>query len=245
MQAIIIDDEVSSRNALRSSLQMFCQHLEVVAEAEGVTDGLALLKAHSVDVLFLDIRMKDGTGFDLLQQLGETNLKIIFTTAYDEYAVKAFRFSAIDYLLKPIDPDQLIELEKKLLRLHQQDYSKQKDAALANRNSLQMIGLQLHDGLQYFRIEELMRCEAKSNYTSFHFKNNTQVLASKPLKEFEEILPVHDFFRIHKSHLIHLKFVKGFNVKSSTVEMQDGTVLEVARRRKETFLELMTLSKHA
>jgi two-component system LytT family response regulator len=241
MQAIIIDDEISSRNALRSSLKMFCTQLEVVAEAEGVADGLAWIRNNPVDVLFLDIRMKDGTGFDLLEQLGETTLKVIFTTAYDEYAVKAFRFSALDYLLKPIDPDQLIELEKKLLKLNQEDHNKQKDAALANRNSLQMIGLQLHDGLQYFRIDELVRCEAKSNYTSFHFKN-THVLASKPLKDYEEILPADQFFRIHKSHLIHLKYVKGFNVKSSTVEMTDGSVLEVARRRKETFLELMSLS---
>ncbi|MDB5271727.1 MAG: two component transcriptional regulator, LytTR family [Chitinophagaceae bacterium] len=244
MQAIIIDDEISSRNALRSSLKMFCTHLEVVAEAEGVAEGLALLKEKPVDVIFLDIRMKDGTGFDLLEQLGETSMKIIFTTAYDEYAVKAFRFSAVDYLLKPIDPDQLIELEIKLLKLNREDHSKQQQAALANRSSLQMIGLQLHDGLQYFRLEELIRCEAKSNYTSFLFKN-THVLASKPLKEYEEILPSSQFFRIHKSHLIHLKYVKGFNVKTSCVEMTDGSVLEVARRRKETFLELMSLSKHA
>jgi two-component system LytT family response regulator len=101
--------------------------------------------------------MKDGTGFDLLQQLGENSLKIVFTTAYDEYAVKAFRFSAIDYLLKPIDPDQLIELEKKLLKLNSEDTVKQKNAVVANRNKLQMIGLQLHDGLQYFRIEELIK----------------------------------------------------------------------------------------
>jgi two-component system, LytTR family, response regulator len=241
MQAIIIDDEISSRNALRSSLKMFCTQLEVVAEAEGVTDGLAWLKNNAVDIVFLDIRMKDGTGFDLLEQLGETALKIVFTTAYDEYAVKAFRFSAIDYLLKPIDPDQLIELEKKLLKLDREEHNKQKEAALVNRNSLQMIGLQLHDGLQYFHIDELVRCEAKSNYTSFLFKH-TQVLASKPLKDFEEVLPSSQFFRIHKSHLIHLKYVKGFNVKSSTVEMADGSVLEVARRRKEMFLELISPS---
>ncbi len=240
MHAIIIDDEQHSRNALRSSLKLFCTEINVSGEAEGVEDGLRLLQKTSADILFLDIRMKDGTGFDLLEALGETNIKIVFTTAYDEYAIKAFRFGAIDYLLKPIDPDQLIGLEKKMLKFNHQDHIKEKDAALANRNSLQMIGLQLHDGLHYFLIDELIRCEAKSNYTSFLFKN-TQVLVSKPLKEYEEILPSDQFFRIHKSHLIHLKYVKTFNVKNSMVEMTDGSLLEVARRRKEKFLELMSL----
>ena len=240
MQAIIVDDEQSSRNALKASLKMFCSHIEIVGEADGVASGLVLLKNTAADVLFLDIRMKDGTGFDLLEQLGETPLKIVFTTAYDEYAIKAFRFSAIDYLLKPIDPDHLIELENKLLKLNLSDTSKQKAAAIANRNSLQMIGLPLHDGLQYFPIEELIRCEAKSNYTSFLFKKN-HILVSKPLKEYEEILPSDIFFRIHKSHLVNLKYVKKINAKTSTVEMLDGSIIEIARRRKDKFLELMSV----
>lgn len=237
--AIIIDDEEFGRNALKSSLKMFCQSFEIIGEADSVGSGLNLLKSCNPDVLFLDIRMKDGTGFDLLQLIEDHDFNLVFTTAYDEYAIKAFKFSAIDYLLKPIDPESLIELEKKLAKSTNSHLAKKKEILLGNKESLQLIGLHTFEGLSYFRIEELVRCEANSNYTSFHFLDK-KVLVSRPLKDYEEILPVQTFFRIHKSHLIQQKFIKRINKSSSTVEMYDGTILELARRRKDLFIDWMS-----
>ncbi len=237
--AIIIDDEEFGRNALKSSLKMFCQSFEIIGEADGVYSGERLLQTCKPDVVFLDIRMKDGTGFDLLQLISNQDFSLVFTTAYDEYAIKAFKFSAVDYLLKPIDPESLIELEKKMVKSSHSYLTKQKEILLENKDELQIIGLHTFEGLSYFRVEELVRCEANSNYTSFHFTDK-KVLVSKPLKEYEEILPENNFFRIHKSHLIQQKFIKKINKSNSTVEMYDGTILELARRRKDLFIDWMS-----
>ena len=245
IDAIIIDDEQAAQLTLMSFLQMHCPTVNVIGTANGVEEGLKLLANKSADVVFLDIKMNDGTGFDLLKRLPQINFNLIFTTAYDEYALKAFKYSAIDYLLKPIDPMELIEAVAKIRQEKNENTSKSVHSMfeLYQKNKFDKIAIPSVDEFYFVHINEIVRCEASSNYTLIYLSSGKKIVAPKTLKEFEALLANEGFFRVHQSHLINLEHIQQFMKTKNKIRMVDGSEVEVSRRKKTIFVELINMRK--
>jgi two-component system, LytTR family, response regulator len=242
MKAIIIDDEKLIRRALKELLHTYCTDVLVVGESDGVENGFDLIAQTDFDILFLDIKMKDGTGFDLLAKLHSKsrNFQLIFTTAYDEFALKAIKQSAIDYLLKPIDPD---ELQKAVMKAKE----KQEPNMLAYEELLQNVfkqnpdqsklSLATAERIYLVNIQDIIRCESTNNYTYFYLKNKSRLLITKTLKDYEELLGQQGFLRIHRSHLVNTAEIVSFEKqKGSYIILRDGTELPVSQRKKEDLM---------
>jgi two-component system LytT family response regulator len=238
LKAVIVDDENKGRSALQSLLRLIDDGVELIGEAGSVAEGVASIEQLQPDLVFLDIQMGDGTGFDLLEKLRFKAFQLIFTTAHDEYALKAFRYSAIDYLTKPIDPDLLAEALRKVRENYKKyDLSLKLEALVQNRNRMQRLALPSLKGIELVRKEEIVRCESANNYTVFHLTNQREIVVTKTLKEFEEMLASEGFFRVHQSHLINLNAVAQYLKEDGGYAlMSDGTKVEVSRRKKEAFL---------
>lgn len=240
-KALIIDDESKARNALKNLLAQYCQSVEVVGEADCVKAGIETIQKLNPDVVFLDVQMPDGTGFDLLEQIKDINFKIIFASAYDKFAIQAFKFSALDYLQKPVEPEKLTEACSKLGDSDRfAEINKKLEVLLSNKNSFEKIALPTMDGIIFVKIKEILRCESDNNYTNIFLFGGDKIIVSKTLKEYDEMLTPFNFFRIHKSHLINLAFLSRYKKgEGGCVIMEDGAELEVSRRRKEEFLSVL------
>lgn len=247
--AILIDDDANLRSGLKSMLGIYAPEIDIIGEADSVKTGVLILQALQPQVVFMDIQLGDGNGFDILEQLASKNGKstshIVFVTAYEEYAIKAFRFSALDFLLKPIDPE---ELEKVIGKIKQvvakKDNYAHIDLLLENIrkkvDNFKRIALSTSDGIHLFEISDIIRCESEDNYTKFYLKNNKPVLISKTLKEYEELLTEHGFERIHQSHLINLAYLKSYIKKDGGyVVMSDNSNLPISQRKKDRLQELL------
>ena len=234
----------SSQLTLMSFLQMHCPTVNVVGTANGVEEGLKLLAHKKTDLLFLDIKMNDGTGFDLLKRLPQINFNLIFTTAYDEYALKAFKFSAIDYLLKPIDPLELKDAVSKI-KIESSNTSKSLDSMMEmySNKVFDKLAIPSVDEFSFVHLSQIIRCEASSNYTIIFLENGKKIVAPKTLKEFEALLSSEGFFRVHQSHLISLNHIKQFQKNKNKIIMNDASEVEVSRRKKSIFLELINMRK--
>ncbi len=242
IKAIIIDDEADARSTLSSFLRSTCPQVIVVGEATGVQDAYKQILNIEPDLIFLDIQMEDGTGFDLLEKIKNPDFFVIFTTAFDNHAVRAFKFAAIDYLLKPIDPDELLEAVSKV-RKKQISNQKRIEYLMDVRQSgvHDRIALSSQDKNTLVRFDQIVRLESDSNYTHFHLTSKEKITVPKSLKEFEDILPSNVFFRTHQSHIINVSFVKKFiKEDGGYVLMEDGTEVMVARRRKDEFIKMLT-----
>ncbi|MCC7455234.1 MAG: response regulator transcription factor [Crocinitomix sp.] len=237
IRAIIIDDIAEARAVLKSDLENYCPSIEVVGEAEGVVTGAKCINELKPDLVFLDIQMNDGSGFDLLEILPIKNFKLIFTTASDEYALKAFKFSAVDYLLKPIDPDELMEAVNRVE--HQEKASERISLLKENLNHPKRIALNTLDKIHIVQVAEIVRCESSVNYTMFYFTDDTKLLVTKTLKEFDQLLSDHDFIRVHQSHLINVKFIKGFTKSDGYIFLKDGTKIPVSTRKKQVLMDMI------
>ncbi|MBI2280289.1 MAG: response regulator transcription factor [Bacteroidetes bacterium] len=242
MKAIIIDDEESGRKTVRNFIEKYTPDVEVVDEADNVKNGLFSILSNKPDVVFLDVRMPDGTGFDLLEKLPKINFKIIFVTAYEQHAIKAFKYSAIDYLLKPVNPDDFIEAINKLKSGNRIEEIGQKvDILLKNKIRFNRIALPTSSGLKMISVSEIIRCESDNNYTNFFLISGKKILVSKTLKDFDELLSSEGFYRVHKSHLINIQFVKEYiRGEGGTVVLEDNTPIEVSRRKKDGLIELLS-----
>jgi two-component system, LytTR family, response regulator len=244
LKAIIIDDELKGRIALRRKLLDYCKEIQLLGEAENGEQGLCLIEKHHPDIIFLDIEMPRMNGFDMLRKVKDKNFHIIFTTAYDQYAITAIKYSAFDYLLKPIDIE---ELKSAIARISNQSYNqteKKLDALeqnLGGKKIFKKIAVPTMQGLLFFDITTIIHLEAQSNYTILYFTDHPKLTASKTLKEFEELLPEETFFRTHHSHIINLNFIKRYiKGDGGQIEMQNGNYVDVARRKKEEFMKLIT-----
>jgi len=242
ISAIIIDDIEQARNTLKEDLKNYCPNINVIGEAEGVVSGVKLLKGKQPDVLFLDIQMQDGSGFDLLEILPEIPFKVIFTTASDAFAIKAFRFSAIDYLLKPIDPDELIEAVKKL----EEEQTPQKENIDLLLNSVKdhsgprRLALHTQEKIHITNVADIVRCESSGNYTIFHFADSPKLMVTKTLKEYDQLLQDHGFIRVHQSHLINRQRIKEFvKIDGGYLVMQDKTHVPVSLRKKSAVIKML------
>ncbi|PBQ32674.1 DNA-binding response regulator [Sphingobacteriaceae bacterium] len=243
IKAIIIDDIEQARATLKKDLQVYAPDITITGEANGVVEGAKLLKIQQPDILFLDIQMQDGSGFDLLDILGRINFKIIFITASDAHAIKAFRYAAIDYLMKPVDPDELISALKKYReqKLNENDKYQLLNDSLKNTNKHhQRLALHTQDKIHIVNINDILRCESNVNYTEFYFANNKKLLVTKTLKDFEDLLSDQGFYRVHQSHLINTKFIKEFvKTDGGYLMMTDGCSVPVSTRKRADVMKML------
>ncbi|MBT8229302.1 MAG: LytTR family DNA-binding domain-containing protein [Bacteroidia bacterium] len=230
IKAVIIDDMPLAIASLQKDIEDTALDIEVVGTAEGVISGAKLLKSVEPDLIFLDIHMGDGDGFDLLDIIDNKQYKVIFTTASRDHAIKAFQFSAIDYLLKPIDPELLKKAIEKM----------KGEAEEAPESYSGSITLNTQEEIRLARIDQIIRLEAMGNYTNFHFVNEPKLLVTKTLKEFERILPDH-FLRVHQSHLVNRNHIKAYiKTEGGYLLMNDGSHVAVAVRKKPGLIELLS-----
>lgn len=247
--ALLIDDDVNLRNGMKSLLSRYASEIKIVGEADSVKTGIEAMQEFEPQVVFLDIQLGDGTGFDILEEIahkkGKSTSHIVFITAHEQYAIKAFRFSALDFLLKPVDPEELEKVIVKIKNvLSKSDSYAHIDLLLENIrkkvDNFKRIALSTPDGIHLFEISDIIRCESEDNYTKFFIRNNKPILISKTLKEYEELLTEHGFERIHQSHLINLSYLKSYIKKDGGyVVMADDSNLPISQRKKERLQELL------
>ena len=243
LTAIIIDDETSSRNALRQKLTNHCPDILIIGECENGEEGIKMLARQTPDIIFLDVEMPRMNGFTMLQQLTDKNFEVIFITAYDHYAIRAIKFSALDYLIKPVEVEDLKAAVEKLTQKRKQPAGNNRIELLLqnfldDKKAHQRIAISSMEGLQFLLTDDIIYLEANSNYTNFYLTGNRKITASKTLKDFEELLPPSVFIRIHHSYLINKngveKYIKG---DGGQVVMKNGVTLDVARRKKDEFMK--------
>jgi two-component system, LytTR family, response regulator len=243
IKAIVIDDEKKSRMALIQKLNDHCPEVAVLAEAENGLQGKELIEQYHPDLIFLDIEMPRMNGFEMVSSFRDKDFEIIFTTAYDQYGIQAIKCSAFDYLLKPVDIEELKEAVLKMVTRQTKSDTSERLLALMhnllpNRKYGKKVGIPTMDGISFYNTDDIIHLEASSNYTFLFFKNYPKATVSKTLKEFEEILPPETFIRIHNSHIINIDYVKKYiKGEGGQVEMTNGNVIDVSRRKKDEFIK--------
>lgn len=242
IRTVLVDDEIDSIRVLQKLLESFCPQVAIVGTASGVETALRVIRETGPDLVFLDIEMAQGNAFDLLNQLQPLQFQFIFVTAFDDYAIRAFKYSAVDYLLKPVDIDDLRSAISRVQeRPLEKDLTQKMRTLLEHMGTLQIsqqkMAIPTITGLMFVPVQEILRFEAKGNYTNIIMANNDAILATKTIKDYEEALPEVIFYRIHNSHIINLSRIREYQKgRGGSVVMEDGTVIEVASRRREEFL---------
>ena len=241
MRIAIIDDDQVVRDNLKTLLAIYVPDHEIVCEADGVQAGLAAIKSHKPDIVLLDVEMKDGSGFDLLSIYGELDFKLIFVTGHNGFAIKAFKYSAIDYVLKPVDPEELIAAIGKAEEAIDHNFQRLQMAALTQNKKVsfdeQKILLKDAETVYLVSVKDIIRCESKANYTMFFMSDERQLVVSKTLKEYDSLFEGEFFFRAHQSHLINLLHFDRYDKRDGgVVFMKDGSTLPVAVRKKDALL---------
>lgn len=229
LKTLIIDDE----KPIRTSLNIYLSDrddIEVVGEAGTLEEAVAQIAKCQPDLVFLDIQLKQFTGFDMLDQLPDLNFKLIFVTAYSEYAIKAFKYSAFDYLLKPIDPDMLYETIDRLKV--EMNTTAQQYKALKGNTDFQKITIKTTENIYHISFEDIVYCKADGSYTHFYLNTGKTILSSKPLKQYQNILPENLFFRSHQSYLVNVKLINGFDKKNGVLLMQNNEQIPVSVRNR-------------
>lgn len=238
IKTVIVDDELDGRLILTSLLNDHCETVKLLGSFESAEAGMQAIQSLKPDLVFLDIEMPGMNAFSMLEQLGMIDFEVIFVTAYDQYALKAIKHNALEYILKPVDKDELIaaveKCYKKLQPAKAETYQPQAD------NSKMV--LPVRDGFLFIDVAKIVRCEGDGNYTNVYLDDHTKHIASKTLKDFEALLPSSSFIRIHKSHLINANFIKKYiKGEGGMVQMADDSELEVSRRNKDYFLKFFNL----
>lgn len=243
LTAILIDDDESNISSLKEKLTRHCPQVQAVATCTNAQDGISAIESHKPDIVFLDIEMPVMNGFVMLQQLTYKNFELIFTTAYDHYAIKAIRFSALDYLVKPIEIEELKEAVKKAeARRNHQIPNPQLELLLEHmlpkQNTALRIAIPTSEGLQFIKVNEILYLEASANYTRIYLMPDKKYVVSRPIKDFEEMLPADIFLRIHHSYIINKEFVEKYiRGEGGQVVLANGAVLDVSKRKKTEFLK--------
>jgi two-component system LytT family response regulator len=243
VNAILIDDEKHCLETLRMLLNRYCKDVNIIEECSSPKKGLEAIAKHRPDLVFLDIEMPVMNGFDLLQQLPEIPFAVIFTTSYDQYAIKAIKFSALDYLLKPIDPEELITAVSKVSSRKQQPGAEQFNILLKQIQQrgagFEKIAIPTIEGFELIRADQIIRCEADDNYTHVYLKNKSKIVSSRMLKEMEELLQEFRYFeRVHNSYLVNMnevsKYIRG---EGGYLLMSDGSTVSISRSRRESLIK--------
>lgn len=245
IKAVIIDDEQNCVEMLEWLLKTYCPMVQIAAMCNSGEQGIEAIMKHRPDVVFLDIEMPRMNGFDMLEKFEHLFFDVVFTTAYNKFAIKAFRYSALNYLLKPVDPDDLQSTIKKLEEKRSAIEKDQLRLLLDNMKNLspttQRIALSTGDGLIFVNTTDIMYCQAESNYTNVVMSNRNKVLVAKTLKDIDETLSGKDFFRIHNSFLINMNHIKKFvRGDGGYILMNDDTQITIARSKREEFFEMFS-----
>lgn len=238
MKILIVDDEKRIRTTLLNTLRIHFPSANVVAEAENIIEASEAIRKYSPDVVLLDIKMPMGSGFELLERMSPVNFKVIFITAFDEFALQAIKFSALDYLLKPVIPEELVDALKKAEQEIENEHIAEKfrtlitNLGIENKETRKIV-LNSHQNLYVVNVKEIIRCEADRNYTMFYFIEKRSILVSKSLKEYDEMLSPIGFFRPHHSHLINLSFVERIDKRDGGVlVMKDKSIVPISSKRQ-------------
>jgi two-component system LytT family response regulator len=244
LRTVIIDDEYHIRDTLVNMLEMNCPDVRVVGQASGVVSGIATIKELQPELVFLDIQMKDGTGFDLLQAMPTIDFKVVFVTAYDHYALQAFRFSAVDYLLKPVNPEQLKEAVTRAGNLIHEDFNKQMKVLEENLKSVtnknKKIILRTAESIHLLDVGNIICCDSDSSYTTVHTVEGEKNIVSITVKDYEEMLTECGFYRVHKSYLINLTHIKRFDRQDGGyIVLTNGLKIPVASRKRDEMLGML------
>ena len=247
IKAIIVDDQRDAIQSLKQdTLHLFPKDIQIIGEATTIDEAIILFKEFKPNLIFLDIDLKIGTGFDFLRLIAKedhADYDIIFTTAFNQFAIKAIKYSAFDYLLKPIDTDELVKSITRLKKqLKNKETKKRINLILANQDENSGLSSRLtlatNDQIRFVSIETIIRCEASHNYTTFYFTDQPKIMVSKTIKEFADILEQHRFFRIHQSHLVNLNYVVSFLKEDGGVLLlKNGDKIIVSRRKKEDVIQ--------
>jgi two-component system LytT family response regulator len=248
ISALIVDDEPNNVIILANLLQDFCPKVTVIGDAGNVPKAEALIRETGPDLVFLDIEMPYGSGFDLLDKLRPVNFEIIFVTAFNEYTLRAFRYSALDYLLKPINISELQQsVNKAEQNIQLKNFDRRLDSFLENFkrsvSDIPKIALPGKNGVVFIPMTDIIRCEGSRGYTSIFIRNKGKIISSKNMKEYEALLPEEKFYRVHNSHLVNISCISGYQRgRGGYIEMEDGAVIEVAVRRKDELMVRLGLS---
>lgn len=249
LRTIIIDDEAHQRLTIEKMVKAFCPNLNIVAQAGSVKTGVEVIRKHRPDLVLLDIKLGDGTGFDLLETLSPVDFKVIFITAYDHYAVRAFRFSAVDYLLKPLDPEELVEAVEKTGSVLQKDFNTQLANIKHQLGSVETgqdkIIIRTFDSIHLVPLKEILYCESDHSCVIIYLINNTTITASASLKDYEELLAGSGFFRVHKTYLVNVKYMRRFDKAEGGFVVLEGEIkIPVASRKRDELLEIFAQLLH-
>jgi two-component system, LytTR family, response regulator len=242
MRTIIVDDEPKNVRILNKLLTDYCKDVKIIGSAGDATEALQIITELKPDLVFLDIEMPNGNAFDLLDKIIPITFEIIFITAFESYSLKAFKYSALDYLLKPVSIEDLeTAVQKAKKQSNNRNINLQVKSLLQNINvaagSLQKIAIHTLDGLEFLKIEDIVRLEAKGIYTEFYLKDKTMLIGSKIIKDYEDILSEEIFIRIHNSHMVNINYIKKYHKgRGGYIVLEDGKNIEVATRRKYDFL---------
>lgn len=246
IRTILIDDESNSLEMMEWLLKTYCPQVVVEAMCDSGEKGIEAIRRYKPDLVFLDIEMPHMNGFDMLEQFDKLFFDVVFCTAYDQFAIKAFRYSALNYLLKPVDPDDLKETIRRLEEKKSSPSKEQIDLLIQNirqpaRQAVQRIALTTGDGLIFVDTRDILYCQAESNYTNVVLVGGKKILVSKVLKDIDETLSGNDFYRVHNSYLINLnhiqKFVRG---EGGYIIMDDGANIGISRSRRQEFMDLFS-----
>jgi two-component system, LytTR family, response regulator len=245
LRVMIIEDERHSRESLKNLLLEFVPDIEIVGMAAEVEEAIAMVRQSLPEVIFLDVELQTGTGFDVLEGIKDLQVEVIFTTAFEQYAIKAIKFSSIDYLLKPIDIEELqAAVEKVRQQRNKEDYQRQLELLLHQANpihgSKQRICLATMDSIEFIELKDIVYCEAGGSYTQFFLSDGTKLLVSKHLKEYENLLDEHAFMRVHNSFLINLSKVKKYvKTEGGYILMENNAQISLSPKRRDEFFARM------
>lgn len=246
LRTVIVDDEPNARQVIANILELYCKNVEVVGQAENVKSGLTIINKLNPDLVLLDIQMPDGSGFDLLKQIDNINFNFIFITAHEQYAIKAIKLSALDYVLKPINANELIDaIEKAELNpVNSEVFNTKLDNYQSNINRSnpdKRISINTTDSVYSIKIKDILYCQSDKNYTELYICGKHKLLISKTLKDFETLLSEYGFYRVHQSYLVNMKYVGRFAKMGlgGNVILDDGTKIPVSSRKREGFLKFM------
>lgn len=243
IKAIIIDDENNSREVIAELLKECFTEIKIVAQADSVKKSIEEINKHKPNLLFLDIDLPDGTGFDVLKNVEYKDMKVIFVTAHQEFAIKAIKFSAFDFILKPFNSGELIQTVRRVLDEHNaENNSLRFEAILSNFGNslpeLKKIVLKTADRIYLVNIKDIIRCEAENNYTVFHLANRTKIMVSKTIKTYETLLPPHEFLRVHQSHLVNLNYIQHFDKpEGGILVLSDNSTVPVSHQKRSVLLD--------
>jgi len=245
LKVIVIDDEGRTQQLIAKMIRSFNLNLEVIVEGDDVKSGVKAIQTHKPDIVFLDIQMPNGTGFDILDALPVKNFEVVFVTAYEEFAIKAIKFSALDYIVKPIDPEELrTATENAIAELKNKRDPNRFETLQHNivEHKQRRLVLKTMESVHIVTLSEIIRCESDRNYTLFHLTNDRKILVSKTLKEFEFLLKDYNFLRVQQSHLINLDFIDRYDkTEGGTIIMKDGANVPLSVAKRDLFFE--TISK--